>query len=503
MQGRNIDRCSVMFTLKGEEKRVNVEYNITYSHLRNKIKTEFYVENEDFEIYDNSDNPLLVRFDHDVKAVLQSSSKTFNIALKDRAKREDLFNVVGRRKNTSRKNSKIVATECKIDIPNDVDIRHLYFTYNQAGFKMAFFIGNDNYEHHVNLCASVSDVSVLESLFKGMSFTTFCSANDSMEELISDVESVKKILEQSKDAYIAVFVSGHGFIEKGITYFMPTDCPPLAMANSVDFTEKCVSIDYICEQLDICSPALLFIMVDVCRTRIDHDNKQWKARNRYTTSKCNRVILYAAGEGEQAFNDVQTKRGYFLTVLQEFVTNNISVHELVSKLKQTDESIDVVLELRNNKLSLTDPIVPHCKFFTTFINQWLHDVKLGPLDRQLKDIGVKVYIEFFFVGDFSNILRMEVRLYPFHLAKKHSVEVELSSRHHLDNFGKGFQCFTTRTPFKGSFIFSYTIEGRPFCERLSLQIESLKDSLKILKMLNEFQDEILPQPVLPVVCSKF
>lgn len=499
MQGRNIDRCSVMFTLKGEEKRVNVEYNITYSHLRNKIKTEFHVENEDFEIYDNSDNPLLVRFDHDVKAVLQSSSKTFNIALKDRAKREDLFNVVGRRNNTSRKNSDIVATEYKIDIPNDVDIRHLF---NQAGFKMALFIGNDNYEHHDNLCASVSDVSVLESLFKGMSFTTFCSANDSMEELISDVESVKKILEQSEDAYIAVFVSGHGFIEKGITYFMPTDCPPLAMANSVDFTEKCVSIDYICEQLDICSPALLFIMVDVCRTRIDHHNKQWKARNHYTTSKCNRVMLYAASEGEQAFNDVQTKRGYFLTVLQEFVTNNISVHELVSKLKQADESIDVVLELRNNKLSLTDPIVPHCKFFTTFINQWLQVVRLGPLVLQLKDIGVKVYIEFFFVGDFSNILRIEVRLYPFHL--KHLVKVELSSCHHLENFEKeGFMCFTTRTPFKGSFKFSYTIEGQPFYGKQSLQIESIKDSLKILKMLSKFQDEALPQPILPVACSKF
>lgn len=491
MQAKNCDRSTVTIVHNGAETHVSVDNNISYTELRRKISAELNVKSELLQIYDNEEFPGHVCDDHDVKTVLHSRSKTFNISVNEALSGAviDVHNNVRKEILNNESNEVEIEKYTRVNLPVKVDLKHIHC--HQAGIKLALFITIDNYENYEDLCAGINDTAVLASIFKNkMYFTTFCSYDSTKDEIICYINAVKELGKQCGNVHIVVFVSGHGFIEKGITYLMPTECPPMGDANIVDFTEKCISMDYILEELEECEPALVFILIDVCRTIIDHNTNTWKGRKPYRALKDNVVRVYATREGTESYENVETQRGYFASAIQNIITEDISVSELIVKLETTLKKtldIQVVFQLRDTKFFLTCDILPQCRYFSSSIAKWLDSVMLEPRNFEIGNTGINANIKYSLFCDFSNVLYTEVTISPLKLASELKMQIDFlppRKRYLFEKQKRTYSSSLDRMPFTLTVRFRYLLDNKVLSVKKEIKIPPLDSKVRVSNMLH-------------------
>jgi uncharacterized caspase-like protein len=144
-----------------------------------------------------------------------------------------------------------------------------------ADKRVAFVVGNSNYQNVVALPNPANDAAAIADLFRKASFDVVESRRDLTN---TDMRrALREFTEKTRDADVAViYYAGHGIEVDGINYLIPVDA---VLERDTDAYDEAISLDRILQAIE---PAkqLRLVILDACR-----DNPFAKSMRRTLASR--------------------------------------------------------------------------------------------------------------------------------------------------------------------------------------------------------------------------
>ncbi|WP_271607559.1 caspase family protein [Bradyrhizobium sp. CCBAU 11434] len=190
-----------------------------------------------------------------------------------------------------------------------------------ADKRVAFVVGNSNYQNVVALANPANDASAIADLFRKAAFDVVESRRDLKN---TDMRrALRDFTEKARDADIAViYYAGHGMEVDGTNYLIPVDA---VLERDTDAYDEAIALDRILQAIE---PAkqLRLVILDACR-----DNPFVKSMKRTVASRSlgrglagvepsrpNTLVAFAAKGGSTAM-DGDTKNSPFTTALLKYL----------------------------------------------------------------------------------------------------------------------------------------------------------------------------------------
>jgi uncharacterized caspase-like protein len=195
---------------------------------------------------------------------------------------------------------------------------------NQSAFaekRVAFVVGNSNYQNVGALANPANDAAAITEMFKKAAFDVVESRRDLKNAEMR--RALRDFTEKARDADIAViYYAGHGLEVDGTNYLVPVDA---VLERDTDAYDEAISLDRILQAIE---PArqLRLVILDACR-----DNPFVKNMKRTVSSRSlgrglagveparpNTLIAFAAKGGSTAL-DGDTRNSPFTTALLKYL----------------------------------------------------------------------------------------------------------------------------------------------------------------------------------------
>jgi len=190
-----------------------------------------------------------------------------------------------------------------------------------ADKRVAFVVGNSNYQNVVALANPANDADAIADLFRKAAFDVVESRRDLKN---TDMRrALRDFTEKTRDADIAViYYAGHGMEVDGTNYLIPVDA---VLERDTDAYDEAIALDRILQAIE---PAkqLRLVILDACR-----DNPFVKSMKRTVASRSlgrglagvepsrpNTLIAFAAKGGSTA-QDGDTRNSPFTTSLLKYL----------------------------------------------------------------------------------------------------------------------------------------------------------------------------------------
>ncbi|WP_371360661.1 caspase family protein [Afipia sp. GAS231] len=190
-----------------------------------------------------------------------------------------------------------------------------------ADKRVAFVIGNSNYQNVGALTNPANDAAAITEMFKKAAFDVVESRRDLKNTEMR--RALRDFTEKARDADIAViYYAGHGIEVDGTNYLIPVDA---ALERDTDAYDEAIALDRILQAIE---PAkqLRLVILDACR-----DNPFAKSMKRTVASRSlgrglagvepsrpNTLIAFAAKGGSTA-SDGDSKNSPFTTALLRYL----------------------------------------------------------------------------------------------------------------------------------------------------------------------------------------
>jgi uncharacterized caspase-like protein len=190
-----------------------------------------------------------------------------------------------------------------------------------AGKRVAFVVGNSNYQNVVALTNPANDATAITEMFRKAAFDVVESRRDLRNSEMR--RALRDFTEKARDADIAViYYAGHGIEVDGTNYLIPVDA---ALERDTDAYDEAIALDRILQAIE---PAkqLRLVILDACR-----DNPFTKSMKRTVASRSlgrglagvepsrpNTLIAFAAKGGSTAA-DGDNKNSPFTTALLKYL----------------------------------------------------------------------------------------------------------------------------------------------------------------------------------------
>jgi uncharacterized caspase-like protein len=190
-----------------------------------------------------------------------------------------------------------------------------------AGKRVAFVVGNSNYQNVVALTNPANDATAITEMFRKAAFDVVESRRDLKNSEMR--RALRDFTEKARDADIAViYYAGHGIEVDGTNYLIPVDA---VLERDTDAYDEAIALDRILQAIE---PAkqLRLVILDACR-----DNPFAKSMKRTVASRSlgrglagvepsrpNTLIAFAAKGGSTAA-DGDSKNSPFTTALLKYL----------------------------------------------------------------------------------------------------------------------------------------------------------------------------------------
>jgi uncharacterized caspase-like protein len=187
--------------------------------------------------------------------------------------------------------------------------------------RIAFVVGNSNYQNAVALANPANDAVAITEMFRKAAFDVVESRRDLKNAEMR--RALRDFTEKARDADIAViYYAGHGIEVDGTNYLVPVDA---VLERDTDAYDEAISLDRILQAIE---PAkqLRLVILDACR-----DNPFAKNMKRTVSSRSlgrglavveparpNTLIAFAAKGGSTA-SDGDNKNSPFTTALLKYL----------------------------------------------------------------------------------------------------------------------------------------------------------------------------------------
>jgi len=191
-------------------------------------------------------------------------------------------------------------------------------TVYKAADKLALLIGVSTYKSHgIPLPAVKNDLRETVRVLEEMQFKVVSLLDLTLDEMRDAIDMFCELL--SADVYTIFYCAGHGFVASNNRhYLIPWDA-------HVDVNPaECLCIESVQDQIQRKKPKLMLFCLDICRRRI-HTDSHVQPVSELSAAKSvpNRIVLYAASEGQQAFEESKKSssnpRGLFNLYLLEVI----------------------------------------------------------------------------------------------------------------------------------------------------------------------------------------
>src|SRR5579863_4775869 len=185
--------------------------------------------------------------------------------------------------------------------------------------RVAFVVGNSNYQNVVALANPANDAAAITDMFKRAGFDVVDSRRDLKNAEMR--RALRDFTEKARDADIAViYYAGHGIEVDGTNYLVPIDA---ALERDTDAYDEAISLDRILQAIE---PAkqLRLVILDACR-----DNPFAKTMKRTVSSRTlgrglagveparpNTLIAFAAKGGSTAADGDDTHSPFTTALLK-------------------------------------------------------------------------------------------------------------------------------------------------------------------------------------------
>jgi len=192
-----------------------------------------------------------------------------------------------------------------------------------ADKRVAFVIGNSNYQNVGTLTNPANDAAAITEMFKKAKFDVVESRRDLKNTEMR--RALRDFTEKTRDADIAViYYAGHGIEVDGTNYLIPVDA---SLERDTDAYDEAIALDRILQAIE---PAkqLRLVILDACR-----DNPFAKSMKRTVASRSlgrglagvepsrpNTLVAFAAKGGSTA-SDGDSKNSPFTTALLKYLVS--------------------------------------------------------------------------------------------------------------------------------------------------------------------------------------
>jgi len=200
----------------------------------------------------------------------------------------------------------------------------------KAADKLALLIGVSTYKSHgIPLPAVKNDIQETARVLGEMQFKVVSLLDLTLEEMHDAVSMFCDLL--SEDVYTVFYCAGHGFIGSNRHhYLIPWDARPDVSPA------ECICIELIEKRIQQKKPKLLVFCLDICRRKLHGDSSLFVQPVDSPSSVPNRIVLYAASEGQQAFEQRKKNsskpRGLFNQYLLEVIHSSRRAIDLYTAL---------------------------------------------------------------------------------------------------------------------------------------------------------------------------
>jgi uncharacterized caspase-like protein len=190
-----------------------------------------------------------------------------------------------------------------------------------ADKRVAFIVGNSNYQNVVALANPANDAAAITEMFKKAAFDVVESRRDLKN---ADMRrALRDFTEKARDAVIAViYYAGHGIEVDGTNYLVPIDA---VLERDTDAYDEAISLDRILQAIE---PAkqLRLVILDACRDNPFAKNMKRTMASRTLSrglagvepTRPNTLIAFAAKGGSTA-SDGDNKNSPFTTALLKYL----------------------------------------------------------------------------------------------------------------------------------------------------------------------------------------
>ena len=187
--------------------------------------------------------------------------------------------------------------------------------------RVAFIVGNSNYQNVVALANPANDAAAITEMFKKAGFDVVESRRDLKN---ADMRrALRDFTEKARDAVIAViYYAGHGIEVDGTNYLVPIDA---VLERDTDAYDEAISLDRILQAIE---PAkqLRLVILDACRDNPFAKNMKRTVASRTLSrglagvepTRPNTLIAFAAKAGSTA-SDGDNKNSPFTTALLKYL----------------------------------------------------------------------------------------------------------------------------------------------------------------------------------------
>jgi uncharacterized caspase-like protein len=190
-----------------------------------------------------------------------------------------------------------------------------------ADKRVAFIVGNSNYQNVVALANPANDAAAITEMFRKAAFDVVESRRDLKN---ADMRrALRDFTEKARDADIAViYYAGHGIEVDGTNYLVPIDA---VLERDTDAYDEAIALDRILQAIE---PArqLRLVILDACRDNPFAKNMKRTVASRTLSrglagvepTRPNTLIAFAAKGGSTA-SDGDNKNSPFTTALLKYL----------------------------------------------------------------------------------------------------------------------------------------------------------------------------------------
>lgn len=237
----------------------------------------------------------------------------------------------------------------------------LFATPAWAEKRVAFLVGNSNYEHAPPLANPIRDTVLIAETLSGLGFEVTQRSDLSREQIARDLSA---FLRETSDADVTLFYfAGHGMQYEGKNYLIGTNAE---LQSEFDIEGEALELDKIVRLLERNSRAAL-VFIDACRNN-PIANRFYAENFSQTRALVSRglaalqnsfqgsMITFSASPGQVAYDGKGENSPFALALARHFPTENLEVLSLMKRVIRDVKADTEDLQIPMVTNDLTDEI---------------------------------------------------------------------------------------------------------------------------------------------------
>lgn len=206
--------------------------------------------------------------------------------------------------------------------------------------RVAFIVGNNNYENVASLEKAVNDANSMSTTLEGLGFAVTTALNLKRRNFNRTIQTFTKSIKAGDVALF--FYAGHGVEINGLNYLLPTDIPIPKPGDEDFLKDEAISLNSLLRKINNRAVKTTLVILDACRDNpLVRDGTRSLGGTRGLASinaPQGTFIMYSAAAGQTALdrlsdNDANPNSVFTRSLIPLLKTPNLSLIKIAKTIR--------------------------------------------------------------------------------------------------------------------------------------------------------------------------